>query len=31
MVTRRIRLEQLDDAFAAMNRGEVLRTVIMFD
>jgi|SRR5579885_157403 S-(hydroxymethyl)glutathione dehydrogenase/alcohol dehydrogenase len=30
MVTRRIRLEQLDDAFAAINRGEVLRSVIMF-
>jgi S-(hydroxymethyl)glutathione dehydrogenase/alcohol dehydrogenase len=31
MVTRRIRLEELDDAFAAMNRGEVLRSVIMFE
>jgi S-(hydroxymethyl)glutathione dehydrogenase / alcohol dehydrogenase len=30
MVTRRIRLEQLDEAFAAMARGEVLRSVIMF-
>ena len=31
MVTRRIRLEELDDAFASMNRGDVLRTVIMFE
>jgi S-(hydroxymethyl)glutathione dehydrogenase/alcohol dehydrogenase len=31
MVTRRCRLEDLDEAFAAMNRGEVLRTVIMFE
>ncbi len=31
MITRRIRLEQLDEAFAAMNRGEVLRSVIMFE
>jgi S-(hydroxymethyl)glutathione dehydrogenase/alcohol dehydrogenase len=31
MVSRRCRLEDLDDAFAAMNRGEVLRSVIMFD
>ena len=31
MITRRMRLEQLDEAFAAMNRGEVLRSVIMFE
>jgi S-(hydroxymethyl)glutathione dehydrogenase / alcohol dehydrogenase len=31
MVTRRIRLEELDEAFAAINRGEVLRSVIMFE
>ena len=30
-MTRRMRLEQLDEAFAAMNRGEVLRSVIMFE
>ncbi len=31
MVTRQCRLEDLDNAFAAINRGEVLRTVIMFE
>jgi S-(hydroxymethyl)glutathione dehydrogenase/alcohol dehydrogenase len=31
MITQRMRLEQLDEAFAAMNRGEVLRSVIMFE
>jgi S-(hydroxymethyl)glutathione dehydrogenase/alcohol dehydrogenase len=31
MVTRRCRLEDLDEAFGAIQRGEVLRTVIMFE
>jgi len=31
MVTRKCRLEDLDEAFAAINRGEVLRSVIMFE
>lgn len=31
MVTREVALEDLDDAFAAMLAGEVIRTVVVFD
>lgn len=31
VVSRRIRLEEVEDAFAAMERGEVLRSVIVLD
>jgi len=31
MVTRRIKLDQINDAFAAMERGEGIRTVITYD
>jgi S-(hydroxymethyl)glutathione dehydrogenase/alcohol dehydrogenase len=30
MVTRTIKLEEVDDAFEAMKRGETLRSVIVF-
>jgi S-(hydroxymethyl)glutathione dehydrogenase/alcohol dehydrogenase len=31
MVSQRIKLEDVNDAFTAMERGEVARSVIMFD
>ena len=31
MITERVRLEEINEAFAAMKSGEVARTVIMFD
>jgi S-(hydroxymethyl)glutathione dehydrogenase/alcohol dehydrogenase len=31
LITRRIRLEQINDGFASLARGEGIRTVIMFD
>jgi len=31
MITRRGRLEDLNDAFRAMKAGEVARTILMFD
>jgi len=31
MVSKRAKLENINDAFAAMKRGEVARTVLMFD
>ena len=31
MISRRIRLEDVNDAFAEMKRGEVARSVITFD
>jgi S-(hydroxymethyl)glutathione dehydrogenase/alcohol dehydrogenase len=31
MITRRGRLEDINEAFAAMRAGEVARTVLMFD
>lgn len=31
MITRRVRLEDVNDAFRAMKGGEVVRTVLMFD
>jgi S-(hydroxymethyl)glutathione dehydrogenase/alcohol dehydrogenase len=31
MITRRGRLEDVNDAFRAMKAGEVARTVLMFD
>jgi len=31
MVTRRIKLDQINDAFAAMERGEGIRTLITYD
>lgn len=31
MISRRIGLEQINEAFAEMKRGEVARSVIMFD
>ena len=31
MITERVRLEQINEAFAAMKTGEVARSVIMFD
>ena len=30
MITRRIKLDEINDAFAAMQRGEVIRQVISF-
>lgn len=31
LITRRIRLDEVEDAFQAMNRGEILRAVIVFE
>ncbi len=31
LITRRIRLDQINDGFAALARGEGIRTVVMFD
>jgi S-(hydroxymethyl)glutathione dehydrogenase / alcohol dehydrogenase len=31
MISRRIRLEQINDAFAELKRGELARSIIMFD
>ncbi len=31
MVSRRIKLEQVNDAFAEMKRGEIARSVIVFN
>jgi Zn-dependent alcohol dehydrogenase len=31
MVSKRAKLENINDAFAAMKRGEVARTVLMFE
>jgi S-(hydroxymethyl)glutathione dehydrogenase/alcohol dehydrogenase len=31
MITRRFRLDQVDEAFHAMREGEVIRSVLMFD
>jgi S-(hydroxymethyl)glutathione dehydrogenase / alcohol dehydrogenase len=31
LITRRIRLPQINDGFAAMRRGEGIRTVVTFD
>jgi S-(hydroxymethyl)glutathione dehydrogenase/alcohol dehydrogenase len=31
LVSRRIKLEDINDAFAALETGEVARSVIMFD
>jgi len=31
LVSRRIRLEDINEGFAAMTRGEVARSVIVFD
>lgn len=31
LITRRIRLEEINDGFAALARGEGIRTVVMFD
>jgi S-(hydroxymethyl)glutathione dehydrogenase/alcohol dehydrogenase len=31
LVSRRIRLEEINEGFAAMTRGEVARSVIVFD
>ena len=31
MITRRFRLDQVDEAFQAMREGEVIRSVLMFD
>ena len=31
MITKRFRLEQVDEAFQAMREGEVIRSVLMFD
>jgi Zn-dependent alcohol dehydrogenase len=30
MITRRVTLDELDDAFRAMADGEVVRSVVMF-
>ncbi len=30
MITRRIKLDEINDAFGAMQRGEVIRQVISF-
>ena len=30
MITRRIKLDEINDAFEAMKRGEVIRQVISF-
>jgi len=31
MISRRVKLEQVNDAFAEMKRGEIARSVIVFD
>jgi len=31
MVSKRAKLENINEAFGAMKRGEVARTVLMFD
>ena len=31
MITKRFRLDQVDDAFQAMREGEVIRSVLTFD
>jgi len=31
MISRRIALDQLNDAFAALRRGETIRSVVVFD
>jgi S-(hydroxymethyl)glutathione dehydrogenase/alcohol dehydrogenase len=31
MVSKRAKLENINEAFASMKRGEVARTVLMFD
>jgi S-(hydroxymethyl)glutathione dehydrogenase / alcohol dehydrogenase len=31
LVSRRIRLEEINDGFAALKRGETIRSVVMFD
>ena len=31
MITRRFRLDQVDEAFQAMREGEVIRSVLLFD
>jgi len=31
MITKRFRLDQVDEAFQAMREGEVIRSVLMFD
>jgi S-(hydroxymethyl)glutathione dehydrogenase/alcohol dehydrogenase len=31
LITRRIRLEEINDGFASLARGEGIRTVILFD
>jgi S-(hydroxymethyl)glutathione dehydrogenase/alcohol dehydrogenase len=31
LISRRIKLEEINDGFAALKRGETIRSVIMFD
>ena len=31
LITRRLRLEEINEGFAAMTRGEVVRAVVTFD
>jgi S-(hydroxymethyl)glutathione dehydrogenase/alcohol dehydrogenase len=31
LISRRIRLEEINDGFAALKRGETIRSVVMFD
>ena len=31
MISRRIKLEQIDDAFAELRRGELARSIVMFE
>jgi S-(hydroxymethyl)glutathione dehydrogenase/alcohol dehydrogenase len=31
LISRRIRLEEINDGFAALRRGEAIRSVVMFD
>ena len=31
MISRRIRLEQIDEAFAELRRGELARSIVMFE
>lgn len=31
MISRRIALEEINDGFAALKRGETIRSVVMFD
>jgi len=31
LITKRIRLEDINDGFASLARGEGIRTVVMFD